>query len=40
VPTSTLAKRPVVLSSPSSPVACAFVALADEVLDAAERISA
>src|SRR4051795_13048665 len=32
VPTSTLAKLPVVLSSPNSPVAAAFLALADEVL--------
>ena len=39
VPTSTLAKRPVVLSSPTSPVATAYLALADEVLDAAERFT-
>jgi chromosome partitioning protein len=37
VPTSTLAKRPVLLSSPTSPVATAYLALADEVLAAAER---
>ncbi|HEX2075901.1 MAG TPA: ParA family protein [Geodermatophilus sp.] len=40
IPTSTLAKLPVVLSSPTSPVASAFVALADEVLTAAERVAA
>jgi chromosome partitioning protein len=40
VPTSTLAKRPVVLSSPNSPVASAYLTLADEVLDAAERVTA
>jgi chromosome partitioning protein len=40
VPTSTLAKRPVVLSAPSSPVACAYLALADEVLTSAERLHA
>lgn len=40
VPTSTLAKRPVVLSHPTSPVASAYVELADEVLTAAERIAA
>jgi len=40
VPTSTLVKRPVVLSHPTSPVGAAFVALADEVLAAAERVSA
>jgi chromosome partitioning protein len=39
VPTSTLTKRPVVLSSPTSPVAAAYLALADEVLDAAERVT-
>jgi chromosome partitioning protein len=33
-----LAKRPVVLSAPSSPVACAYLALADEVLASAERL--
>jgi chromosome partitioning protein len=38
VPTSTLAKRPVVLSHPTSPVATAYLALADEALTAAERI--
>lgn len=32
VPSSTLAKRPVVLSAPSSPVAIAYRALADELL--------
>jgi chromosome partitioning protein len=40
VPTSTLAKRPVVLASPASPVASAYLTLADEVLAAAERITA
>jgi chromosome partitioning protein len=40
VPTSTLAKRPVVLTHPTSPVAAAYQALADEVLAAAERVSA
>ena len=39
VPTSTLTKRPVVLSSPTSPVAAAYLALADEVLAAAERVT-
>jgi chromosome partitioning protein len=34
VPSSTLAKRPVVLSAPSSAVAQAYIALADEVLSA------
>ncbi|HLM07879.1 MAG TPA: ParA family protein [Blastococcus sp.] len=38
VPTSTLVKLPVVLSQPASPVAQAFMALADEVLAATERI--
>jgi chromosome partitioning protein len=38
VPTSALAKRPVVLSAPSSPVACAYLTLADEVLTLAERL--
>ncbi len=38
IPTSTLAKLPVVLSQPASPVAQAFMALADEVLAATERI--
>lgn len=32
VPSSTLAKRPVVLSAPTSPVALAYTALTDEVL--------
>jgi chromosome partitioning protein len=32
VPSATLAKRPVVLSAPSSPVAAAYASLADEVL--------
>ncbi|HVI37990.1 MAG TPA: ParA family protein, partial [Gaiellales bacterium] len=40
VVTSTLAKRPIVLSTPASPAATAYVALADEVLAAAERVSA
>lgn len=40
VPSSTLAKRPVVLSAPSSPVAHAYAALADEVLAATEKVSA
>ena len=39
VPTSTLVKRPVLLSSPTSPVAAAYLTLADEVLAAAERVS-
>src|SRR3954462_1335705 len=39
VPTSTLAKSPVVLSAPTSSVALAYLALADEVLAAAERAS-
>jgi chromosome partitioning protein len=39
VPTSTLTKRPVLLSSPTSPVASAYLALADEVLAAAERVT-
>ena len=38
VPSSTLAKLPVVLSSPTSPVASSYCALADEVLATAERI--
>jgi chromosome partitioning protein len=39
VPSATLAKRPVVLSSPGSPVALAYAALADEVrLRYAERV--
>ena len=33
------AKQPVVLSAPTSPVATAYLALADEVLAAAERVS-
>ncbi len=37
VPTSTLSKRPVVLSAPASPVAQAYVALADELLAAYEK---
>ena len=40
VVTSTLAKRPIVLSHPASPAASAYVELADEVLAAAERIPA
>jgi chromosome partitioning protein len=40
VPSSTLAKCPVVLSHPTSPAAAAYTALADEVLTAAERVSA
>jgi chromosome partitioning protein len=40
VPTSTLAKLPVVLSSPTTPVALAYLALADELLTAAERVAA
>lgn len=41
VPSSTLAKRPVVLGAPSSPVAQAYVALAHEVLAAyRERMDA
>jgi len=34
VPSSTLAKRPVVLSAPASPVAAAYTALTDDVLTA------
>jgi len=37
VPSATLAKRPVVLSAPSSPVAQAYAALTDEVLAAYSR---
>jgi chromosome partitioning protein len=37
VPSATLAKRPVVLSAPSSPVAQAYAALADDVLAAYSR---
>jgi chromosome partitioning protein len=40
VVSSTLARRPIVLSTPRSPAASAYVALADEVLVAAERIIA
>ena len=40
VPTSTLAKRPVLLTAPNSPVAAAYLALADELLTAAERSTA
>ena len=40
VPSSTLAKRPVVLSAPGTPVARAYAALADEVLAASEEASA
>jgi chromosome partitioning protein len=40
VPTSTLAKQPVVLSAPTSSVAVAYLALADEVLAASERAHA
>jgi len=39
VPSSTLAKRPVVLSAPTSPVALAYEALAGEVLSAYEGLS-
>ncbi len=39
VPTATLAKRPVVLSAPSSPVALAYAALADELVIAYERVA-
>jgi chromosome partitioning protein len=40
VPSSTLAKRPVVLSAPSSPVAAAYTALTDEVLASyAQRVT-
>jgi chromosome partitioning protein len=40
VPTSTLAKRPVVLSAPTSAVATAYLALADEVLAVSEGLRA
>ena len=40
VPTSTLAKLPVILSAPTSSVAQAYLALADEVLAAAEGVAA
>jgi chromosome partitioning protein len=39
VPSSTLAKRPVVLSAPTSPVALAYAALADDVRTAYEGLS-
>lgn len=39
VPSSTLAKRPVVLSAPTSPVAQAYAALADDVRTAFEGLS-
>ena len=38
VPSATLAKRPVVLSAPTSPVAQAYAALADEVLASYARL--
>lgn len=40
VPTATLAKRPVVLSAPASPVALAYAALTDELLAAHARTGA
>ena len=40
VPTSTLAKRPVLLTAPTSAVAMAYLALADEVLAASEGVPA
>ena len=40
VPSSTLAKCPVVLTAPTSAVANAYLALADDVLAAAERVPA
>jgi chromosome partitioning protein len=40
VPSSVLAKRPVVLSAPTSPVAAAYAALAEEVLVASEKVPA
>ena len=40
VPTSTLAKRPVVLSNPSTPVALAYLDLADEVLASYSKLVA
>jgi chromosome partitioning protein len=40
VPSSVLAKCPVVLSAPTSPVAAAYVALAAEVLVATEKVPA
>jgi chromosome partitioning protein len=39
VPSSTLAKRPVVLSAPTSPVALAYAALAEDVTTAFEGLS-
>ena len=39
VPSATLAKRPVVLSAPNSPVAQAYAALADEVLASCATLS-
>lgn len=39
VPSATLAKRPVVLSSPSSPVALAYTSLAQDVLTAYQGLS-
>jgi chromosome partitioning protein len=38
VPSSTLAKLPVVLSAPTTPVSSAYCALADEIVATAERI--
>jgi chromosome partitioning protein len=40
VPTSTLVNRPVILSAPTSPVAAAYLALADDVLAASARVAA
>ena len=40
VPTSTLAKQPVLVSAPTSSVATAYLALADEVLAASEGVPA
>ncbi len=37
VPASTLAKRPVVLTSPASPIAAAYAALTEELLGATDR---
>jgi chromosome partitioning protein len=39
VPSSTLDKLPVVLASPTSPVASAYRALADEICSTVERTS-
>lgn len=39
-PTSALVNRPVILSAPTSPVASAYLALADDVLTAAGRVTA